>query len=276
MTGNDPYRAPRPRSGDQVRRLPPETDSLARHSPPGAAPRTLCVLGQHGGVQVGPETGHVVRIGRNPAEVEVLVGAGDPAVSRVHGTIVHDGRKWRLTNTGVVPIRFPGSDLLLHGQDEPLSSGYTPLFIDTGRGREHVVEILVTGRTVAGGGQHAQPDSTTLVPDGWILNDVEKLILVSLAQRYLRHSPRPQPQPWSAVVDELSEVRPNVDWTAKMVQGRVLGVRKRLRNAGVEGLHSDELEPPLGNALNHNLIIALLTKAVLVPPDLALLDDTEA
>ena len=94
-----------------------------------------------------------------------------------------------------------------------------------------------------------------------------------LAQRYLLHSPHPQPVVWADVVAELKHVRPDVNWTEPMVQGRVLGVRKRLRAVGVEGLHSDEVEPPIGNALNHNLIIALLAKAVLTPQDLRLLDD---
>jgi hypothetical protein len=130
---------------DDVRRLAPDTDSLARRIPYGTPAGTLCVLGPEGGVQVVPGTPHLVTFGRAAADVDVALGVEDPAVSRLHGRIAHDGRKWRLTNTGNLPIRFPGSDLLLQHQDEPLSRGYTPLFIKTDAG-EHVLEVLVTAR----------------------------------------------------------------------------------------------------------------------------------
>jgi hypothetical protein len=262
---------------DNLRRLTPDTDSLARRVPYGTPAGTLCVLGPDGGVQVVPGTTHVVTFGRAVGDVDVPLGVADPAVSRGHGRIAHDGRKWRLTNTGNLPIRFPGSELLLQHQDEPLSRGYTPLFIKTDSG-EHVLEVLVTARETP----RAQPRPDGSAPllttiaglgAGWALNDVERLVLVCLAQRYLLHSPHPQPIVWADVVAELKHVRPDVNWTEPMVQGRVLGVRKRLRAVGVEGLHSDEVAPPIGNALNHNLIIALLAKAVLTPQDLRLLDD---
>ncbi|GAA3090046.1 hypothetical protein [Nonomuraea salmonea] len=41
------------------------------------------------------------------------------------------------------------------------------------------------------------------------------------------------------------------------------------------GLLEEEIPPPLGNALNHNLITALLTSATIGPADLRLLDDPE-
>lgn len=274
MAVNNPYGTPPAAPGEALCPLPAGTHSLARHVPPGVPAGTLCVLGPRGGVQAGPGSGRVVRFGRNADEVDVVVGRDDPGVSRVHGTIAHDRRRWRLTNTGALPIRFPGSELLLSEQDEPLSTGYTPLFLGPGeRGQPHVVEVLVTSRASPVGGAGAvTADGTTVLPPGWALTDVEKLVLVSLAQRYLRHAPRPAPQSWKAVVDELREVAPDVDWAPRMVQNRVLAVRTRLSRAGVEGLHSDEVEPPLGNALNHNLIMALLAEAVLVPPDLRLLD----
>ena len=224
---------------DDVRRLAPDTDSLARRIPYGTPSGTLCVRGPDGGVQVVPGATHVVTFGRAAADVDVPVGVEDPAVSRTHGRIAHDGRKWRLTNTGNLPIRFPGSELLLQHQDEPLSRGYTPLFIKTDSG-EHVLEVLVTARETP----RAQPRPDGSAPllttiaglgAGWARGDVERLVLVGLAQRYLLHSPHPQPIVWADVVAELKHVRPDVNWTEPMVQGRVLGVRKRLRAVGVEG-----------------------------------------
>ena len=40
----------------------------------------------------------------------------------------------------------------------------------------------------------------------------------------------------------------------------------------VRGLDKEELEEPIGNMLNHNLIRALMASATLTPADLALLD----
>ncbi len=67
---------------DDVRRLAPDTDSLARRIPYGTPAGTLCVLGPDGGVQVVPGATHMVTFGRAAADVDVPVGVEDPAVSR--------------------------------------------------------------------------------------------------------------------------------------------------------------------------------------------------
>jgi hypothetical protein len=264
-------------AGRVVRRLPAQTDSLARLAPTGLAARSLCVLSQHGGVQAGPESAHRVTFGRDETTVDVPIGLDDPTISRVHGSAEFDGRTWWLTNTGTLPIRFPGTDILLTGQQEPLSAGYTPLYIRSGvrRRREHVIEVVVTERATGSAGgpapAGAHRSAETVQPRGWELNDVEKLVLVSLAQSYLSQVRNPQPQTWRAVVEELRELRPDSQWTERVVQGRVLGVRKRLHAAGVPGLRGDEIEPPVGNAINHNLIMALVDGLTLTARDLALL-----
>ena len=276
MPPNDPYRRAEPQMGPALVDLPVTTGSLARYVPVDMPAGTLCVLGEHGGVQVGPATGRTVRIGRNVGEVDVPVGPHDDAVSRVQATVTFDGRCWRLTNVGVLPIRLPGSEMLLAGQDEPLPRAYTPVFIKGLGGREYVLELRVTRSVVSSSHRATRParcTTTTRIPDGWLLNDVERLVLISLAQRYLRRDSGPQPQPWAAVVAELSEVRPDVRWTEKMVQERVRRVRERLGQAGVPGLLGRDVAPPLGNTLNHNLIVALLEAAVLTPRDLSVLDD---
>jgi len=40
-------------------------------------------------------------------------------------------------------------------------------------------------------------------------------------------------------------------------------------------LTRDEVGDPVGNALNHNMLVELVSSAVLVPPDLRVLDDLE-
>jgi len=54
-----------------------------------------------------------------------------------------------------------------------------------------------------------------------------------------------------------------------------VAVRKRLSQAGVPGLPRDEGGDPVGNALNHNLLVELVSAAALVPPDLRILDDLD-
>ena len=56
---------------DDVRRLAPDTDSLARRIPYGTPAGTVCVLGPEGGVQVVPGASHLVTCGRGAADVDV-------------------------------------------------------------------------------------------------------------------------------------------------------------------------------------------------------------
>lgn len=49
-------------------------------------------------------------------------------------------------------------------------------------------------------------------------------------------------------------------------------VRRRLARREVRGLTRDEVGEPVGNALNHNLLLELLLSTTLVPPDLRLVD----
>jgi hypothetical protein len=249
--------------------LPAGSGSLAR-GVPDAAPGTLFVLTGRGGIRVAPRPAFPVFFGRNEPEVHVCVGEDDPRVSRRHGLLQYERDRWTLRNTGAVPIRLPGSQLLLSGHEEPLGAVYTPLFIRTEPGREHLVEIRVAGRTVLGAS--ASPEDRTAAPPVWQLTDRERLALVSLGQRYLRHEGHPRPESWAGVAAELAELDPAAGWTPKRAEWVVVGVRKRLAESGVRGLTREEVGEPVGNALNHNLLLELLVSTTLVPPDLRLLD----
>jgi hypothetical protein len=96
-------------------------------------------------------------------------------------------------------------------------------------------------------------------------------VLVCLAQRYLRNDPQPQPLAWAEVADQLNRLGPRTSWTTKSVQHIVAGVRERLSREGVPGLLAKDVQPPVGNALNHNLITDLLTTATIGTSDLRLL-----
>lgn len=252
-----------------VQLLPPGTGSLARGLPP-SPPGTLYVLGDCGGISVFPTTRFTVIFGRNEPEVHVCVGKDDPRVSRQQGLLRCDGMRWTICNVGRVPIRFPGSQLLLTGQEELLPVAYTPLFIRTAPSREHLLEVRVAG--VPPKPLAARHDDSTRTPVTWELSERERLVLVMLGQRYLRHEAHPQPLSWSQAAEQLGELQPQVGWTAKQAEHVVSAVRNRLARKGVLGLTRSEVGEPVGNVLNHNLLLELLISTTLVPPDLRLLD----
>jgi hypothetical protein len=253
-----------------VELLPPGISSLARGVPDAPA-GTLFLLSDRGGIRVSGSThGFTVVFGRNRPDVHVCVGEDDPRMSRRHGSLQTQGGRWTLTNTGGVPIRLPESRLLLTGQETGLTPAYTPMFIRTEPGREHLVEVRVAGHERPR--SRAAHEDVTGRPAVWRLSDRERLVLTALGQRYLRHEAHPQPLSWTNVYQELDELQPGEGWTAKQAEWVVKKVRERLHDGSVPGLTRDEVGEPIGNALNHNLLVELLQTTTLVPPDLRLLD----
>lgn len=252
-----------------VELLPAGFGSLARGVPDGE-PGTLFVLGERGGIRVAPRSSFQVVFGRNEPDVHVCVGYEDPGVSRRHGLLAWGVGGWTLRNSGVVPVRFPGSRLLLSGHEEPVGASYTPLFIRTGPGREHLLEVRVAGG--AGATRAAGVDEVTASPRTWTLSDDERLVLTALGERYLRHEAHPQPNSWAGTSRTLAEARPDAGWTPKRVEWCVVRVRQRLIDTGVTGLSRDEVGEPIGNTINHNLLMELLSTTTVIPPDLRLLD----
>lgn len=257
-----------PPSGVQL--LPAGTGSLAWGLPP-CLRGTLFVLGEHGGISVSPTAGFIVIFGRSLLDAHVCVGENDRRVSREQGRLHCDGTRWTIHNAGTVPIRFPGSQLLLSGQDELLPVAYTPLFIRTAPGREHLLEVRIAGMPSAA--PTTCHDQHTEKPEIWELTERERLVLVVLGQRYLRHEAHPQPLSWSQVAEELGELQPQAGWTVKRAEHIVGAVRTRLAGRDVPGLTRLDVGEPVGNALNHNLLLELLLSTTLVPPDLRLLDE---
>ncbi|HZS19917.1 MAG TPA: FHA domain-containing protein [Pseudonocardiaceae bacterium] len=218
-------------------------------------------------------TGATVSFGRNISEVDVGIGGDDDRVSRRHGVLMCVGGRWTLRNVGKLPISLPSSQMIFP-ESEPfvLPDGYTPLFIRSPSGREHLLEIRIAG---AAASTPRRPNALTNTAPRWSLTADEKLVLIVLGQRYLRHEDHPQPLSWRQVADELEELRPGDGWTAKRAEHIGVAVRKRLSSSGVAGLTRDEVGDPVGNALNHNMLVELVSSAVLVPPDLRVLDELE-
>jgi hypothetical protein len=256
-------------SGNTVQMLPKDFGSLAQGLPP-AEPGTLFVLGTGGGMRVPPDAGFDVVFGRNESEVHICVGPNDPHVSRRHGYLTRQYSRWLLVNLGRLPIRFPGSQLVLSGDRSELAPGYSPLFI-VGPKHMHLLEVRIATATPPPD-PHGSHEAETRSRTVWPLSPVERLVLTCLSQRYLRHEPQPQPLTWAQVAAELSEVRPAEKWTWRRAAHIVTNVRKRLATS-VSGLLEEEVPPPVGNALNHNLIVELLVTTTLTTSDLHALDD---
>ncbi|MEW2522469.1 hypothetical protein [Actinacidiphila alni] len=252
--------------------LPKDIGSLSR-AVPAAAPGTLLVLGSNGGMSVAPDAGFTLLFGRNEPDVHVCVGESDTAVSRRHGLITREHSRWMLSNTGKLPIRFPGSRLILKGDRAELTAGYTPLFIVAPR-QEHLLEVRIAAAARGDGGAPQMYGETTHDGGKYELRPEERLVLVCLGQRYLRNDPQPQPLAWAQVAFELTELRPDEQWGPKRAAHIVAKVRKRLsKEAGIPGLLEEEVPPPVGNALNHNLLTHLLVTTTIVKEDLRILGD---
>src|SRR2546426_1018218 len=106
----------------------------------------LSALSLAGGVSWGPKDGRTLIFGRNRPEVHVCLGENDLQVSRHQGSLTCQGGRWWLSNTGRRPIRLAGKRLLFRDEDPvPLEAGYTPLFVRGSSGREHLLEVFVSG-----------------------------------------------------------------------------------------------------------------------------------
>ncbi|MFJ8062745.1 FHA domain-containing protein [Streptomyces sp. NPDC096142] len=263
-------RGERGRTVPGSRRLPATHGSLARGAS-APLPGTLFALALTGGMTLGPGEGREVLFGRNRPEVHVCLGEDDPQLSRHQGTLTHRDGSWWVSNSGRLPIRCAGARLLFRGEEPlPLDTGYTPLFVGGSRGREHLLEVFVTGPD----GDRPSPrhGDVTRPPRVWVLTDQERIALVVLGRRYLLHEPRPQPLTWKQTAAELAESQPHEGWTDRRVEHLINGVRTRLSRDGVPWLTREELGEPVGNALNDHLIRALMASTTLVPMDLALID----
>lgn len=259
-----------------IRRLRSKVDLLPKDSGtipdglPPDVPGTLYVRGTNGGIRVAPDAGFDVVFGRCEPDVHICVGPDDPYVSRQHGSIAYEDARWVLRNLGNLPIRLPGGRLVLTRHSVTLPVAHTPLFI-VGPEQEHLLEVRIVMRPPIPDARTSR-EAETREPGGYLLSPVERLVLVCLGQRYLRPEPWPQPLTWAQVADELGRLRPGGQWTAKRAAHIVTQTRKRL-STKVPGLLEEEIPPPLGNTLNHNLITTLLATATIGPSDLRLLDE---
>jgi hypothetical protein len=248
------------------------TTSLQRREPllagSPAPVGSLFVLGEHGGYAAAPRPNHRLVMGRNNADVHVVVGAGDWYVSREQAVVqcvpFGSGVSWTLRNLGRRPLRMPSVPLVLQEHEVVLTPGYTPLFIHGDR--LHVVELLVS----AGRRESTVAPPTAETRDlGWPLRDRQRLVLVAMFQAFLRQDDPAHPLSASDTTKVLNALPGQSGWTPSKVHHVVDEVRHDLAASGEARLTADSAHP---EALRHNLLQVLLTTATLVPPDLRLLD----
>ncbi|MGW6981128.1 FHA domain-containing protein [Streptomyces sp. NPDC054932] len=240
---------------------------------PKAPPGTIFVKSTQSGFAVPPRK-FTLHFGRATDDVHVPIGADDPYVSRLHGVFTCDGQHWWLRNEGRRPIQLPGTEALLRGHERAMSPGYSALLIETRNRRSHLLEVHIVGHPAAV--DDGDSEGTTATDDVYDLSNAERLVLIALAQRYLRQERYPQPVSWKQVADDLSRAAPRRTWTARIAEHTVATVRKRLASGRdpVAGLLREEgVGEPVGNTLNHNLIQALLKSATLLPQDLYVLGE---
>ena len=255
------------------RPLPPFGGGLGADTPP-APSGSIFVLAAAGGFAAPPRQSFELLFGRGGDDVHVVLGAGDPHISRRHGRFVCHGMEWWLRNEGRLPIRLPRETFLLSGEEMPLAVGYSPLFIRSSARHEHLLEVRVVGGSGGSGAGDGTEDDETRVPCTWELSAHERLVLTALAQTYLRQERNPQPQTWKQVALDLAEVDADGDWNPHRAANVVGRVRDRLSES-VAGLTLREYGDAPGNAINHRLIQELLQTTTLMPSDLRLLRGTD-
>ncbi|MEV3935002.1 FHA domain-containing protein [Glycomyces sp. NPDC049804] len=268
--------------------LPPWVRSLAAgvpEAPEGEDPLpypplgTVFALSAYRGWAVPPRP-YELLFGRDKDNVNLPLGVTDDRISRRHGRLICHGSEWTMRNEGRLPMLFPGDAMLLRGQERLVEDAYTPVYIGNPREEVHFLEIRVIGGKRPDG--EAAPEDETAVPVVHLLSRTERLVIASLAQRYLRGLAQPQPVSWKTVAGDMAGLPgpKDRDWNERTVARVVASVRERLSAPDykhrVYGLRRSEVfGEPLGNALNDNLIRALLQSTTLTPEDLEPFDAAE-
>lgn len=223
---------------------------------------------------MGPSEGRRILFGRNRPAVHLCVGEHDLSVSRVHGVFVHRQGRWWLVNSGGLGIRM-NDERLVAPEDEPypLPVDQTMLTIEGLRGRRHLIEVLVTGADSTPGtpAYSMRTERTT----GHRIDREERLVVVALAQAYLRGEPDPRPESWNQVGALLADLYPDDGWTEKKAEHKARGLRLRLDVAGRPGMVARPGTADLGSSLKERLVRELIMSNTIGSKDLALIDDPD-
>ncbi|MGP4109651.1 FHA domain-containing protein [Streptomyces sp. 4N509B] len=245
-------------------------------------PGTLYARSTTGHIDIPPEPGRVVRFGRNfpqnDPEVHLAVGPDDRRVSRRHGELTYRGRTWWLRNTGRQLLRMPRG-LYVHKSTDPLplSPGYTWLYVKGSGQRDHLVELYITDRDRFRRPVSEPPGVETLPTEEYgPLDPDARLVLAVLGESYLHYEPDPRPRTYREAEELLSDIVPDGRWSAKRIERKVTAIRHQVHRTGrfpYQILWEEGLPRPKDNSLLHNLLRGLVEQSVLIPPDLALLDE---
>ena len=194
-------------------------------------------------------------------ECDGVLDPDDVGISRLAGSVVHEGSVWWLVNrSGSRPLTVIDElglrSLLPPGRRVALETSVT--VVVEGSAGEHALAVAVTGTVPAvDGGDPPAAGLPTKVGEGVLVNEADRLALVALFAGYLEEHPRHDPNPKS-----YAAAAARLGWPRTTLVKRIEYLRSRLDAAGVPGMTG-------WNALN-NLAEYVLTTGIVTKSDLRL------
>jgi hypothetical protein len=169
-------------------------------------------------MSVAPDADFSLVFGRNEPEVHVCVGMHDTHVSRQQA---HHAGALEMGAVQHPPARRATGSPRSRAE---LKAGHFPMFIVSPK-QEHLLEVRISAPAPAAASKSdcEAPTDENAKRD---LDDLQKLVLVCLAQRYLRGDPHPQPLPWAQGAEELQRLRPDEKWGVRRAAHIVDKLRK--------------------------------------------------
>jgi hypothetical protein len=171
----------------------------------------------------------------------------DRGISRLAGSVEHDGGTWWVWNRssarplevvddlGIRTVLAPGRRLAVAG---PLT------VVAEGSARRHALDVTVSNPpaplTVVPGDEEAEGASPAATAATVVVNDQDRLALVALFAGYLESFPRYDPRPRS-----YADAAAALGWPRTTLVKRIEYLRTRLTNAGVPNLLGDAALPHL-------------------------------
>lgn len=199
----------------------------------------------------------VFTFGRDDA-CSLCLDPDDLGISRLAGSVEHDGGTWWLVNrSGVRPLDVVDDlgirTVLAPGRRLAVDREIT--VIVEGSIRRHAIQVRAEVDPIPAAGAPGEGRPTS-VGEGVIVNDADRQAMAALFAGYLEAFPRYDPHPRS-----YADAAARLGWPRTTLVKRIEYLRNRLTNAGVPNLLGD-------NALEH-LAVYALTTGLLTKDDLA-------
>ncbi len=186
-------------------------------------------------------------------ECTARVGIGDPAISRVAGSIHDEGGTWWLSNDSgkrlfAVVDELGFRSVLPPGRRVALEAPVR-IVLD-GTGGTHTMQVIVPHREPVG--VDAASGTPTSAGEGVMVNNADRLAMVALFAGYLEDPPRHDPYPKS-----YGAAAARLGWPRTTLVKRIEHLRTRLTSAGVPNLMGWNA---LANLAEYAITTRLVTK----------------